>query len=51
MGDDWKGLARRIEEFLGRVERLFPAAAGEPDWKAHAFRWRKHARGGYLEAV
>ena len=51
MSDDWKGLARRLEEFLGRVERLFPAAAGEPDWKAHAFRWRKHARGGYLEAV
>jgi len=23
----------------------------EPDWKAHAFRWRKHPRGGYLEAV
>jgi predicted AAA+ superfamily ATPase len=51
MSDDWKGLARRLEEFLGRVERLFPAVAGEPDWKAHALRWRKHARGGYLEAV
>ena len=51
MSDDWKALARRLEDLLGRVERLVPAAGGEPDWKAHAFRWRKHARGGYLEAV
>ncbi|HEX3062655.1 MAG TPA: ATP-binding protein, partial [Usitatibacter sp.] len=51
MSDDWKPLARRLEDLLGRIERLLPPAAGEPDWKAHAFRWRKSARGGYLEAV
>ena len=52
MNDDWKRLAGRLEELLARVERLLPAAGGEPDWKsATAFRWRKHARGGYLEAV
>jgi predicted AAA+ superfamily ATPase len=52
MNDDWKRLAGRLEELVARVERLLPAAGGEPDWKAAtAFRWRKHARGGYLEAV
>jgi predicted AAA+ superfamily ATPase len=51
MTDDWKGLARRLDELVARVERLLPAAAAEPDWKAQAYRWRKHARGGYLEAV
>jgi predicted AAA+ superfamily ATPase len=52
MTDDWKRLAERLDAVLARVERLLPAAPGEPDWKAgHAFRWRKNARGGYLEAV
>jgi hypothetical protein len=51
MSEDWKALARRLEELLGRVERLLPPAAADPDWKAQAFRWRKHPRGGYLEAV
>ena len=52
MNDDWKALARRVDEILGRVERLLPASAGAPDWKAQAYRWRKLARGaGHLEAV
>jgi len=52
MSDDWKRLADRLEGFLARLERLLPAAPGEPDWKAGtAYRWRKGARGGYLEAV
>ena len=52
MSDDWKRIADRLEAFLARVERLLPAAAGEPDWKAgSAYRWRKNARGGFLEAV
>ena len=52
MTDPWKRLADRLDELLGRIERLFPAGAEDPDWKAYtAFRWRKHARGGYLQAV
>jgi uncharacterized protein len=52
MSDDWKRIAERLDAFLARVERLMPASPGEPDWKASsAYRWRKNARGGYLEAV
>jgi predicted AAA+ superfamily ATPase len=52
MSGDWKHLADRLDAFLARVEKLLPAAPGEPDWKAsNAYRWRKNARGGYLEAV
>ena len=52
MTDDLKRIADRVEAFLARVERLLPAAPGAPDWKAgSAYRWRKNARGGYLEAV
>ncbi|HEY2630116.1 MAG TPA: ATP-binding protein [Usitatibacter sp.] len=51
MTDDWKRVADRLDKLLERFERLMPPATAEPDWKATAFRWRKHARGGYLEAV
>jgi len=51
MTGDWKRVADRLEGLLERFERLLPPAAAEPDWKATAFRWRRHARGGYLEAV
>jgi predicted AAA+ superfamily ATPase len=51
MTDEWKRVADRMDRLLERFERLLPPAAGEPDWKATAFRWRKHSRGGYLEAV
>jgi uncharacterized protein len=52
MTDDLKRIADRLDAFLARVERLLPASPGEPDWKAgSAYRWRKNARGGYLEAV
>ena len=51
MSDPWKRIADRLDDIAARIERLLPPAAAEPDWKAHAFRWRKHARGGYLEAV
>ena len=51
MTGEWKPIAARMDRLLERLERLLPPAAGEPDWKATAFRWRKHARGGYLEAV
>ena len=37
---------------LKRIADRLPAAPGAPDWKAgSAYRWRKNARGGYLEAV
>ena len=49
---DWPELIARIDAFLARVERLLPPAAEPVDWKsATAFRWRKHVRGGYLQAV
>ena len=51
MTGEWKRIADRMDRLLERFERLLPPATGEPDWKATAFRWRKHARGGYLEAV
>ena len=51
MTDPWKRIADRLDDIAARIERLLPPAAAEPDWKAHAFRWRRHARGGYLEAV
>jgi len=51
MSDQWKRIADRLDEIAASLERLLPPASAEPDWKAHAYRWRKHARGGYLEAV
>jgi predicted AAA+ superfamily ATPase len=52
MSEDLKRIADRLDDLVGRLDRLLPAAGREPDWKAsHAFRWRKNARGGYLEAV
>jgi uncharacterized protein len=51
MSDEWKRVVDRLDKLLERFERLMPPATAEPDWKATAFRWRKHARGGYLEAV
>jgi predicted AAA+ superfamily ATPase len=51
MTDPWKRIADRLDDIAARIERLLPPAVAEPDWKAHAFRWRKHPRGGYLEAV
>ena len=51
MTDPLKRIADRLDELAQRLEKLLPAATAEPDWKSHAFRWRKHPRGGYLEAV
>jgi uncharacterized protein len=49
---DWKPVLDRLDELLARLDRVLPPAHGGVDWKAGtAFRWRKHARGGYLEAV
>jgi len=51
MSGDWGALAERIDAFLDRLERILPPAAEPVDWKATAFRWRKHARGGFLQSV
>jgi predicted AAA+ superfamily ATPase len=51
MSDQWKRIADRLDDLAAAIERLLPPAAMEPDWKAHAYRWRKHPRGGYMEAV
>jgi predicted AAA+ superfamily ATPase len=51
MSADWAAVAERIDAFLARLERLLPPAAEAIDWKATAFRWRKHASGGFLQAV
>lgn len=42
----------RAEELLARIEPLLPPARSAPDWNAaSAFRWRKSAGFGYLQAV
>jgi uncharacterized protein len=41
-------LIDRLEALLDRAETLLPAGRAEPDWTAHAFRWRKP---GLLQAV
>ncbi len=51
MNDDLKRIADRLDQLAGRLERYLPGGGEPPDWRAHAFRWRKRASGGYLEAV
>ena len=52
MSDEWKRIADRLDDLVERLDRILPPSAREPDWKAgSAFRWRRHAKGGYLEAV
>lgn len=42
----------RASALLDRLEALLPAApAGEPDWSAPAFRWRREGGRGWLQAV
>jgi uncharacterized protein len=52
MSDELKRIADRLDDLVARLDRLLPGARREPEWKrSHAFRWRKDARGGYLEGV
>jgi len=51
VNEAWKKIADRLDGLLKRIERLLPAGTEALDWKSTAYRWRKHARGGYLEAV
>jgi uncharacterized protein len=44
-------LLARAETILERLEGILPPAPPEPDWHARAFRWRKRAQHGYLQAV
>jgi hypothetical protein len=44
-------LFARLEGILARVEAVLPPAPPPPDWKATAYRWRKRAGRGYLQAV
>jgi predicted AAA+ superfamily ATPase len=44
-------LLARLEAILERVEAVLPVVPPEPDWRAHAFRWRKRAGRGFLQAV
>jgi predicted AAA+ superfamily ATPase len=44
-------LFARLEGILARVESVLPPASPPPDWKATAYRWRKRAGRGYLQAV
>ena len=41
----------RAEAVLARLEALLPVPPAEPDWSAHAFRWRKRGERGFLQAV
>ena len=51
MSEELKRIADRLDRLLERIDRLLPAPTPEVDWKAHAWRWRKGPRGGYLDAV
>jgi hypothetical protein len=44
-------LVDRAAKLLDRLEALLPPPPGEPDWTAHAFRWRKFGNRGLLQAV
>ena len=41
----------RAEAVLARLEALLPAPPSDPDWRAHAFRWRKRGDRGFLQTV
>ncbi len=44
-------LFARLERILDRVEGILPPPLPPPDWRATAFRWRKRAGRGHLQAV
>ncbi len=44
-------LISRAENLLERLEALLPSVPAEPDWAAHAFRWRRQNGRGQLQAV
>jgi len=48
---DTAALVEQAARLLDRLEILLPPAPREPDWGAHAYRWRKHGNHGYLQAL
>lgn len=42
---------QRADALLDKLERLLPGHPVEPDWKAHAFRWRRISGRGQLVPV
>lgn len=48
---DLERLVSRAEDLLLRLEGLLPQTPAEPDWSAHAFRWRRQRGRGHLQAV
>src|SRR5512143_2030706 len=48
---DFNRVLARAETILDRLEAILPPAPPPPDWHATAFRWRKRAGRGYLQAV
>ena len=49
---DWKPVLDKLDRLISQLDRILPPVQAGPDWKAAtAFRWRKGARGSYLEAV
>jgi len=41
----------RAEAVLARLEAWLPAPPPEPDWSAHAFRWRRRGETGFLQPI
>ncbi len=48
---DLGSLIQRAERVLTQLEAWLPPAPPATDWSAHAFRWRKRANRGWLDAV
>lgn len=46
-----RNLITRAETLLQRLELLLPPAPAQPDWSAHAWRWRRLNGRGQLQAV
>jgi predicted AAA+ superfamily ATPase len=51
MTDRLNAFLERAERLLDRLEHVLPSSPTPTDWHAHAFRWRRGSRGGWLEAI
>jgi len=49
--DELNPLLQHAEQLLARLEALLPQPSAEPDWSAHAYRWRKRSGQGHLQPV